>query len=79
MPQPVHAREPELPQRSESVVSALTPAEALIGGVILYTASDPRIQAMVAENDEQHFIEGCKGPWFDQLVGQALMAVKEGT
>ncbi len=56
---------------------ALTPAEAVIGGAILYTASDPRIREMAAENDEEHFIEGCKAPWFDQLVGQALLAVRE--
>ena len=60
-------------------MSTLTPAEAVIGGVILHAASDPRIQAMAAENDEQHFIEGCKAPWFEQLVGQALLAVKEGS
>jgi len=58
-------------------MSALTPVEAVLGGVILYAASDPRIQAMAEENDEQHFIEGCKAPWFDQLVGQALVAVRE--
>ncbi|WP_420114538.1 hypothetical protein [Pseudactinotalea sp.] len=60
-------------------MSALTPAEAVIGGVVLYVASDPRIQAMVAENDEQHFVEGCKSPWFDQMVGQALIAVREAS
>lgn len=58
-------------------MSAVTPVEAIIGGTILFVASDPRIQTMAAENDEQHFIEGCKGPWFDQLVGQALVAVSE--
>lgn len=60
-------------------MSAMTPVEAVLGGVILYAASDPRIQAMVAENDEQHFIEGCRQPWFDQLVGQALIAVREAS
>ena len=60
-------------------MSALTPAEAVVGGVILYAASDPRIRAMSEENDEQHFIEGCKAPWFDQLVGQALIAVREAS
>lgn len=58
-------------------MSAVTPAEAVLGGAILFVASDPRIKAMATENDEQHFIEGCKGPWFDQLVGQALVAVRE--
>lgn len=55
----------------------LAPVEAVIGGVILYAASDPRIQAMASENDEQHFIEGCKSPWFEQLTGQALLAVRD--
>lgn len=58
-------------------MSALTPVEAVIGGLVLFAASDPRIQAMAAENDEQHFIEGCKAPWFEQLVGQGLLAVRE--
>lgn len=58
-------------------MSALTPVEAVLGGVILYAASDPRIQGMVAANDEQRFIEGCRQPWFDHLVGQALIAVRE--
>lgn len=59
------------------MVSRLTPVEAVLGGVILYAASDPLIRAMVAENDEQHFIEGCRQPWFDQMVGQALITVRE--
>lgn len=58
-------------------MSALTPAEAVIGGLILFAASDPGVQAMAAENDEQHFVEGCKAPWFEQLVGQGLIAVRE--
>lgn len=58
-------------------VDILTPAEAVIGGVILYAASDPHIQAMVAANDEKRFVEGCHGPWFDQLVGLALVAVRD--
>lgn len=58
-------------------MSILTPAEAVIGGAVLYVASDPRIKAMADENDEEHFIEGCRQPWFEQLVGQALLAVRE--
>ena len=60
-------------------MSAVTPAEAVVGGVILFAASDPRIQAMADENDEQYFIEGCKAPWFEQIVGQALIAVGEAS
>lgn len=60
-------------------MNQLTPVEAVIGGVILYAASDPRIRAMADENNEEHFIEGCSAPWFDQLVGQALIAVREAT
>lgn len=60
-------------------MSALTPVEAVVGGVILYAASDPRIRAMAAENDEARFIEGCRQPWFDLLVGQALLAVRGAT
>jgi len=60
-------------------MSALTAVEAVIGGAILFAASDPRIIAMVEENDEQHFIEGCRAPWFDQLVGQALVAVRSAS
>lgn len=55
----------------------LTPIEAVIGGMVLYAASDPRVQAMATENDREHFIEGCRAPWFDQLVGQGLLAVRE--
>lgn len=58
---------------------ALTAVEAVIGGTILYAASDPRIISMAEENDEQHFVEGCKAPWFEQLVGQALMAVRSAS
>lgn len=60
-------------------MNALTAVEAVIGGVVLYAASDPRVIAMAEENDEQHFIEGCKAPWFDQLVGQALLAVRSAS
>ena len=55
----------------------LTPVEAVLGGAVLFCASDPRIQAMAEMNDEERFIEGCHQPWFDQLVAQALMAVRE--
>jgi len=60
-------------------MTALTPVEAVIGGLILYAASDPRIRSMADENDEEHFVEGCRQPWFDQLVGQGLIAIREAT
>lgn len=59
--------------------SPLTAAEAVIGGTILYMSSDVRIQAMAAENDAAHFIEGCKGPWFEQLTAQALVSVRDAS
>lgn len=55
----------------------LTPVEAVVCGVVLFAASDSRIRAMAEENDEQRFIEGCKAPWFEQLVGQGLIAVRD--
>lgn len=54
----------------------LTPIEAVIGGVVIYVASDPRVQTMATENDREHFIEGCRAPWFEHLVGQGLLAVR---
>lgn len=57
--------------------NVLTPIEAVIGGIVLFAASDPRVQAMASANDEERFIEGCKGPWFEQLVGQGLVAVRD--
>jgi len=32
---------------------------------------------MAAENTEERFTEGCRQPWFDLLVGQGLMAIRE--
>lgn len=58
-------------------MTALTPIEAVLGGLVLYCSSDPRIRDMAAENDEERFIEGCRQPWFDLLVGQGLMALRE--
>ena len=58
-------------------MSGLNAVEAAIGGAILYCASDPRIQAMVEANDLDRFVEGCRAPWFDQLVGDGLVAVRE--
>lgn len=60
-------------------MSALTPVEAVLGGVVLFAVSDPRIQAMAAESDREHFIQGCGTPWFYQLVAQALVAVGEAS
>lgn len=57
--------------------AALTPAEALIGGLILALASDPGIRAMAEANDAEHFIEGCKGPQWDTAVTHAALAVRD--
>lgn len=61
------------------MTARLTPVEAVLGGVVLYMSSDPRIRAMFETNDRDRFIEGCRAPWFEQLMGQALIAVREAS
>lgn len=54
-----------------------TAGEVLIGLLILELSKDPRITAMAEVNDQEHFELGCAAPWFHNLVGRALMTIKE--
>lgn len=53
------------------------PGTAVVVGAILHLAQDERLQAMAAVNDIEHFVQGCRAPWFDNRMGEALVAVKE--
>lgn len=65
---------------AEIAAFAETPAQAgaltAIAGVIFLLAQDAELVDMAAENDQEHFAEGCKSPAFQQKLARALLAVR---
>lgn len=68
---------------AEIAASAETPAQAgaltAIAGVIFLLSQDAELIDMAAENDQEHFAEGCKSPAFQQKLARALLAVRAAT
>jgi hypothetical protein len=55
-----------------------SPGEALVAGLVILAAQDPRVRAIVEANDREHAIEGMRNaPWFDQLVSRSLLTLRE--
>lgn len=50
-----------------------------LAGLVWLLGQDPDLQAMAEANDIEHFIEGCKGPMFEQKLGQACLTFREAT
>ncbi len=65
---------------AEIAASAETPAQAgaltAIAGAIFLLAQDAELVGMAAENDQEHFAEGCKSPAFQQKLARALLTVR---
>ena len=50
-----------------------------LAGLVHLLMQDPDLQAMAQVNDLEHFVEGCKGPAFEQKLGLACLTFKEAT
>lgn len=51
-------------------------AGTVMAGVVIFLAQHPELRAMAAENDAEHFVEGCRNPEFMRKFAQALATIR---
>lgn len=57
--------------------ASLPTVATVLALTVLELAQNERLQQMAALNDEEHFVEGCRGPQFQGEVAVALFGVRD--